>query len=103
MIRGFFFFCGILLCSFLFAGTRDPNTPDSKYLDYGSKFDCVLKIEGKDQKDKQYFASCVAINKNCILTAAHVVQNCKSCFVILGDKKYCIEKVIYPSDYEENK
>ena len=103
MIRSLFFLCGILFCSILFAGTRDPNTSDSKYLDYGSKFHCVLKIEGQDHKDQKYFASCVAINKNCILTAAHVVQDCKACYVVLNDKKYCIEKVICPSDYEENK
>lgn len=102
MIRSFIFLCGILFSLSLSAGTRDPNTSDSKYIEYGSKFKSVLKICGKDKKDRMYCASAVAIKPHWIVTAAHVVKDCDSCFVTVEDKKRCVTNIIYHSDYEEN-
>lgn len=92
-----------LCCFSSIAGTIDPNTQDEKYLEYGSKFHCVLKICGKDSLEKPFCASAVAIKSHWILTAAHVVQNCSSCFVTIKDKQVCVKKVIYHEKYNENK
>lgn len=92
-----FFFC--LSAS---GGTIDPQTPDQKYVEYGSKFHCVLKICGKDKTDKPFCASAVAIKSHWILTAAHVVAECNSCFVLVNDKKVCVEKILYHEKYSEN-
>lgn len=102
-MRLILFLIGALFLNIAFAGTRDPNTNDSQYIEYGKKFHCVLRILGVDKKGQQYYASCVAIRNNRILTAAHVVKDCESCFVVIDDKKYCVNTVIYPEQYEENK
>ena len=72
------------------AGTIDPAVPDSKYVEYGEKYECVLPIMGVmgDQLNSQFRASCVVINENYILTAAHVVQNTISQHVIYKGKAY---------------
>jgi hypothetical protein len=46
MIRPTTLLGAILLCitSIVSAGTIDPNTPDSKHLEYGSKFPSVVKL-----------------------------------------------------------
>lgn len=96
---------GLILALFCFstiAGTIDPNTPDEKYVEYGSKFHCILRICGKDKLEKPFCASAVAIKPHWILTAAHVVQNCSSCFVAIADKQVCVKKVIYHEKYNEN-
>lgn len=84
------------------AGTIDPNTPDEKYVKYGSKFQCVLRICGKDKAERPFCASAVAIRPRWILTAAHVVQDCSSCFITIKDKQECVTKVIYHEKYNEN-
>jgi hypothetical protein len=99
------FFLAILLwivSTYVFAGTTDPNTPDSQYIEYGSKFHCVLKICGAYDNQKLFCASAVAIQPHWILTAAHVVKDCTVCFVTVEDKKHCVSKVIYHELYHEN-
>lgn len=83
------------------AGTIDPSTSDNRYIDYGSKFNYVVKVGGTDQKDALFFASGVAIDPHHILTAGHVVKDSKSCFVIIQDKKYIISEVIIHKDFEK--
>jgi hypothetical protein len=85
-----------------YAGTIDPNTPDSKYIEYGSKFKCILKLCGKDVNNKYFCASAVAIKPRWILTAAHIGQGCKSCIVHIEEKPICVEKIIYHEKYKEN-
>jgi hypothetical protein len=102
MFRVFLVFCGILFSFSALAGTRDPRVPDSKYIEYGSKFKCVLKICGKDSRDRMFCASAVAIKPHWIITAAHVVKDCHSCIVNVQDKSYCVTNVIYHQNYEEN-
>lgn len=86
----------------VFAGTIDPNIQDSKYIEYGSKFHYVLKLCGKDRKNRPFCASSVAIKPNWILTAAHVVEDCESCFVNINEKKICVEKVICHEKFNSN-
>lgn len=85
------YFLLFLLCfSSVYAGTIDPDIPDSKYIEYGKKYECVLPICGiyNDKLNSPFKASCVIINENYILTAAHVVENSLSQQVIFNGKIY---------------
>lgn len=92
-----------ILCTNTFSGTIDPFTPDSKYLEYGAKFRCVVKIVGKTHDQKNYAASAVIIDKNWIVTAAHVVQGCESVSVINDNgSEYFLSKIIIHENFDEN-
>ena len=82
-----------------FAGTIDPNTPDSKYVEYGSKFHSVVKLCCFDGKGMSC-GSAVIIDPHWIITAAHVVENCHSWSVTIGDEQYKIDKMIMHEDYK---
>jgi hypothetical protein len=75
-----------MLCSISSAGTIDPNKPDAKYIEYGTKHECVLQIGGNykvnDSDTKPFFASCVLIKPRIILTAAHVLDGAGEVFVV---------------------
>ena len=84
------------------SGTIDPGISDTKYVEYGSKFDCVVGICGIETDGGLFCASAVAIDKNHILTAAHVVYQSEICVVTVKDKKYEISKIIIHKDFTEN-
>lgn len=93
----------ILSVTSSYGGTIDPSTPDSKYLDYGSQFECVVRVGGvtKDgDKEFMFYASGVAIDDHHVLTAAHVVKGCKDCFVVIKNKKYTLSEVTIHKDFE---
>lgn len=90
----------ILLFSTSIAGTIDPRTPDSKYVDYGTKFKYIYQICGKYEDGGPFCASAVAIGDHWLLTAAHVVKNVKTCVVYNSDIKYQIEEVIVHKDFD---
>jgi hypothetical protein len=100
-----------LLLSILFAaissialsGTIDPNTPDSKYLEYATKFTYVGKVCGKTKNDLNYCGSGVAIRPRVILTAAHVVKDTLSCKIQINKKEICVYKVVYHTGFDDNK
>ena len=94
----------ILLCLFgtAFAGTRDPNTPDEKYIEYGKKYKYVLKLSTKMKDEKNAFGSAVAIGSNWLLTAAHVVEGTHDPYVVVDNKKYEIDKFTIPEDFNDN-
>jgi len=80
----------LLLPSQAYCGTIDPTVPDSKYVEYGEKYECVLPLAGilGDKLNTQFKASCVVINEYYILTAAHVVTGSISQHVIYKGKAY---------------
>lgn len=90
----------IILIGSTLAGTIDPGTPDSKYLEYAKQFTFVGKVCGKNEKGMSYFASGVAIDSRHILTAAHVVKDCGSCFFYINNKEYCVYKVVYSKKHD---
>jgi hypothetical protein len=92
----------LLLCCSVYGGTIDPSIPDQKYLDFGSKFYCVAKLCGTYQDNTKFCASAVIIENNFVLTAAHVVQNYKDCYVILNNKKYKLDNIIIHKDFDGN-
>lgn len=59
-----------------YGGTRDPNVPDHKHLEYGAKFRCVARIICRKESKLQHIASCVIIAPRYVLTAAHAVGEC---------------------------
>lgn len=95
----FLFFCLIVSCS-LQAGTIDPNIADSKYIEYGSKFECIYNICGSYEDNGLYCGSAVIIDPHWVLTAAHVVDCSKICIVHQGDKAYRIDKIITHNKFE---
>lgn len=93
---------GIFLYTTLsIAGTIDPNTPDSKYIEYGEKFNHVVKLCCLDGKGMSC-GSAVIIDPHWIITAAHVVENCHSWTVNIKDKKYKISKMFINPKYDTN-
>ena len=87
--------------SISFGGTIDPSTPDTKHIEYGSKFHSVLPITCFDGKGVSN-GSAVAIEPNWIITAAHVVQGCSMWHVKIKDKKYDIKKIFIHPEYKED-
>ena len=89
------------------AGTIDPSVPDSKYLEYGSKFGCVVRVEGVcgcGKGDKHMFhASGVAISKDWVLTAAHVVKGNMEVGIRVGDKLFPATKVLVHEDFLDDR
>jgi hypothetical protein len=91
----------IVFTSISFGGTIDPSTPDSKHIEYGSKFHSILPISCFDGKGVSN-GSAVAIHPNWIITAAHVVQGSHLWSVKIGDKKYEIKKIFIHPEYKED-
>jgi S1-C subfamily serine protease len=94
-----FFLYLLFFTSISLAGTIDPSTSDSKYLEYGEKFHSVVKLCCFDGKGLSC-GSAVVIDKEWIITAAHVVENCHSWTVTIGDEKYNIDRMITHPEYK---
>lgn len=91
-----------LSSSILFAGTRHPDVSDEKVITYGEKFIHTVIITGLTNDDATYIGSGVAIEKNVILTAAHVVCNAKNGIVGIPENKkiWQIKHAILHSDFQ---
>lgn len=77
------FLCFVWLPLVALSGTRDPNTPDDKYLEFGKSFPFVQTLRAtvtfKDIKSgveitAHNYGSAVIIRPNWVLTAAHVLE-----------------------------
>jgi hypothetical protein len=97
------FFLLILLCGNAFGGTINPKVPDQKYLEYGAKHQCVVKLEGTQNDDKSFFASAVLVEPKILLTAAHVAKDVKYAKVVNGEDKHKVLFFVIPEDYDESK
>jgi hypothetical protein len=86
----------------LYAGTIDPNISDQKYLNFGNKFYCVVKLCGTYKDNQKFCGSGVIIDENFLLTAAHVVKDYKTCYIKIKDKEYILDKVVIHEDFEKN-
>lgn len=102
MIKKITFFVVFILCLYnsSLAGTIDPNTSDSKYIDYGSQFSYIAQISGLTHEDEPYFASGVAYTDNIIITAAHVLSATKNQTININNKNIDIDHIIIHSKYE---
>lgn len=85
-----------------FAGTIDPKIDDSKYIEYGSKHECVVELGGFfGDANKPYYASAVIIKPRIVLTAAHVVKQAKDCFITHNGEKNDILFAVMLEEYKE--
>jgi hypothetical protein len=111
-IRALIFALGLLLglSTNLNAGTRDPDTPDAKYLEFGQKFPSVLRLRaitdtvdpktGEKQPTLQN-GSAVVIKPNWALTAAHVVVDAAAHELINDEGEiYPLTFVIVPKEFK---
>lgn len=90
----------ITISNISFAGTIDPNTLDSKYIDYGSKFSYIAQISGLTYENEPYFASGVAYKDNIIITAAHVLSLTKDQIISINNKKINIDYIVIHHRYD---
>lgn len=98
----------VFVSSVTLAGTRDPNTPDAKYLEFGKEFPWVVPISnsincGKCKERHSQRASAVLIKPNWALTAAHVVNGTEVNVLLVGEKKHLVTKVIPHADFKDDK
>jgi hypothetical protein len=90
--------------SSLYAGTIDPNVSDNKYVEYGAKHGCVLKIIGFNiGGNTSYTGSCVMIDEYHFLTAAHVVYESMMCFVLNEGVAYETEQLLIHKNFIPDK
>ena len=91
----------ILLATSVYGGTRDPDTSDEKYIEFGKKFIYIYKICGTYENNENFCASAVAIDKNHLLTAAHVVSGSRICKIIEDENIYTVNKIICHKDFKK--
>jgi hypothetical protein len=83
------------------AGTRDPNTPDEKYLEFGKKFHCVQRIKAS-VGDEIQFGSVVIVRPNWAITAAHVVDGTTNQVVLMDNgEEFPVTSVFIHPDFED--
>lgn len=101
-------------------GTRDPDTADARYVEFGKKFPCVVKIKAEvgiqqlivngivvsanddPNKPRPKFvqhASAVIIQPHWILTAAHVIEDTVAQTVESDGREFPIEFVVPHPEY----
>ena len=78
----------ILLSNIGYAGNIHHNISDKKYIEYAEKFDCIVRIEMKDNNGQISFGSGVLIKPRVILTAGHMIKDQRLVSVIFKSKKY---------------
>jgi len=88
------------LTSLSYSGTIDPNIPDKEYLDFGSKFYCVVQVYGTYEDGTVFCASGVVIEKHFVLTAAHVVKGYKICYIKINEEKFLLDNIIIHEDFK---
>lgn len=89
------------------AGTRDPNTADSQYVEFGKQFKNVRRLRGivtYNEKETYQYGSAVIIKPHWVLTAAHVAEDAKE-LTILDDanSKFPLTKIIVHDEYAHDK
>ena len=87
----------VILLGFSFpatAGTRDPNTPDSKHIAYGEKHQCVVPVRGlakypdmKENETASFFGSGVIVAPHTLITAAHVLNYSTESYILIDGKQ----------------
>jgi len=84
------------------AGTRLDEVPDSKYLEYGAKHQCVLPIQGIMSNDlnSTFRGSCVLISPEYIITAAHVVVGSLSQNVVINNEVVPVRVIAIHSNFK---
>lgn len=84
-----------------YAGTRNPSVPDSKHIEYGKDFNCVLNIAGVCNDNTLFSASSVAIKPRWIVTAAHVLKDAKHCGIHTDDGVIIVQRMFTHKTYDK--
>lgn len=94
------------------SGTRDPNTPDADYVEFGKKFPAVQRLRAtvkfKDEKSgieitAHNYGSAVVIRPNWVLTAAHVLSldNPTDPVILKDGTTHVLSHVVVHPDWQE--
>lgn len=88
-----------------YCGTRRESVPDSKYLEYGSQHECVLRIAGicADEMNSFFRGSCVMIDEYHAVTAAHIVFGSLTQHIIYKGQTYPCAIVAVHKDFGKSK
>lgn len=93
----------LLMYSVAIGGTIDPNVPDQKYIDYGEKHKCVIKLEGLQNDNKVFYASAVVVHPNIVITAAHLAEDIQYAKALHNEQKHDILFFVVPQEYDKDK
>jgi hypothetical protein len=97
----------LLAAGACYGGTRDPSVPDEKYVEYGSKYECVVPIYGEcvcgKGKYHEFHASAVVISPRWVVTAAHVVHGQPGAKVKVRGKEFVLKRVIVNRHFDESR
>lgn len=85
------------------SGLIDPNVGDDKYISYAEDFVYIGRVYGITKTDEPYSASCVAIDDNIILTAAHVFDDAKTILVLINNKNLSVSESIPHPEFKRGK
>jgi hypothetical protein len=90
------------------AGTIDPKNNDQEYISLAEeqKFNCVGLLVSKLDNKITSASSCVVIQSNFALTAAHIFSSVPkehTFYIILNDKAYLVEEVICHRSFQSRK
>jgi hypothetical protein len=89
--------------SICLSGTRHPETPDEKHVEYAKGFPFVGRLIIINEKNEVYNASAVAYSNDIFITAAHVLEGKQDCFLDINNKKIHVLKTISHKDYDHDK
>jgi hypothetical protein len=102
-------FLFLIFTNTISAGTRDPDTPDSKYVEFGRQFPNVIKLRAirhrrGEQTDKPVYqyGSAVVIRPHWALTAAHVLINTTQPAAIKDGNAHPITLIVCHADFKED-
>jgi len=91
------------------AGTRDPNTPDEKYVEFGKQFPGVVSLRARcktpdapDAKPVYQYGSAVVIRPHWVLTAAHVLTNTAQPTALKDGAEYPLATVFVHEDFHDD-
>ena len=96
----------LLLVSFSCqAGTIRPDKSDKEYIEYGKKHECVVPFRGESKTDDGKtcinMGSAVLVSPTVIITAAHLLQDIESSYVLYNGKKHDIDFSVFPKEFLE--
>lgn len=100
-IKTIFFFTVFLLnAPNLFGGTIRHDVDDKKYLEYGEKHECVVRLCCTTSDKITACGSGVIVKPRCVLTAAHVVKDCEDVHVFFRGKRIKMKKVVVKKEFK---
>lgn len=101
-----YLFLLIILSSHTIAGTRRHDATDEKYLNYGSQYECIVKLElviKEGDRNIKANGSATIIDPHWIITAAHVAKLTDNISFSINNNKFNIDHIIICPNFEKEK